>query len=106
MSMKRGIVQITTYDERWYAHEVKDPITGIPFIKFVPSVTWIAESYPKGIGFYRWLADKGWDEAEAIKEAAGDKAQRFTTRLKIFSQGERSISMTNTSIPPPATTKS
>jgi hypothetical protein len=53
---KKGIVQITTYDERWYAHEVKDPITGIPFIKFVPSVTWVAESYPKGIGFYRWLA--------------------------------------------------
>jgi hypothetical protein len=62
---KRGIVQITTYDERWYAHEVKDPITGIPTVIFVPSVTWVAESYPKGIGFYKWLADKGWDEAEA-----------------------------------------
>ena len=56
VDQKKGIVQITTYDEPWYAHEVKDPITGIPFIKFVPSVTWVAESYPKGIGFYRWLA--------------------------------------------------
>jgi hypothetical protein len=73
---KRGIVQITTYDERWYAHEVKDPITGIPTVMFVPSVTWVAESYPKGIGFYKWLADKGSDEAEAIKEAAGDKGSK------------------------------
>ena len=73
---KRGIVQITTYDERWYAHEVKDPITGIPTVIFVPSVTWVAESYPKGIAFYKWLADKGWDEAEAIKEAAGDKGSK------------------------------
>ena len=70
---ERGIVQITTYDERWYARETKNPNTGLPTIAFVPSVTWIAGHYPKGIQFYKWLADKGWDEAEAIKAAAGDK---------------------------------
>ena len=63
---ERQIVQITTTDERWY--KVKD--------MFVPSVTWIAGHYPKGIGFYKWLADKGWDEAEAIKQAAGDKGSK------------------------------
>lgn len=63
---EKGIVQITTTDERWYE---KDGV-------FVPSVTWIAGYYPKGIGFYKWLADKGWDEAEAIKAAAGDKGSK------------------------------
>lgn len=56
---KKGIVQITTYDERWYAQKIRDPNPGVPTVLFVPSVTWVAESYPKGIGFYRWLADKG-----------------------------------------------
>jgi hypothetical protein len=42
----------------------------------VPSVTWIAEHYPKGIAFYKWLANKGWDESEALKIAAGDKGSK------------------------------
>lgn len=63
---KRGIVQITTSDERWYQ------IGKI----FVPSVTWIGSFYPKGIQFYKWLADKGWSEAEAIKREAGDKGSK------------------------------
>jgi len=61
---ENGIVQITVFDERWYE---------IPNVGFVPSVTWICDSYPKGIGFYKWLAEKGWDEAEALKMAAADK---------------------------------
>lgn len=63
----RGIVQITTPDERWYQ------VDG----KFVPSVTWVCEYYPKGIAFYKWLAGaKNWDEAEAIKVAAGEKGSK------------------------------
>ena len=78
---EKGIVQITTISERWYAKEVKNEKTGLPEIKFVPSVTWIAESYPKGIGFYKYLANKGWDEAEAIKEAAADKGSRVHSAI-------------------------
>jgi hypothetical protein len=37
--------------------------------QFVPSVTWITQSYPKGVGYMKWFASKGYDEAEAIKEA-------------------------------------
>lgn len=73
---KQGIIQITTYDERWYAKKTDNKSTGLPEYQFVPSVTWIAGHYPKGIGFYKWLADKGWDEAEAIKSAAGDKGSK------------------------------
>ena len=76
MDEKRGIVQITTADERWYVRESTNSETGLPEMRFVPSVTWIAGFYPKGIGFYKWLADKGWDEAEAIKSAAGDKGSK------------------------------
>lgn len=72
---KKGIVQVTIADERWYLKPSKDE-NGIPIIKGVPSVTWIAGKYPKGIQFYKWLADKGWDEAEAIKSAAGDKGSK------------------------------
>lgn len=66
-----GVIQITTLDERWYSKEVSKGVT-----VFNPSVSWICGYYPKGIGFYKWLADKGWDEAEAIKVAAGDRGSK------------------------------
>ena len=63
-----GLVQITTLDERWYYREADE--------KLFPSVTWISGYYPKGIEFYKWLASKGWDEAESIKTSAGDRGSR------------------------------
>jgi hypothetical protein len=86
--IKNGIVQITTYDERWYAKPSIDEKTGLPVYKFVPSVTWIASYYPKGIGFYKWLANKGWDEAEAIKEMAGDKGSKVHQAITILLNGK------------------
>jgi hypothetical protein len=65
-----GIRRITTVDERWYTKEVDGQTI------FVPSVTWIASYYPKGIAFYKWLAQKGWDEAESIKQSAGNKGSK------------------------------
>lgn len=73
---KKGIVQITLADERWYAMSVEDPETLLPKWVFVPSVTWICGFYPKGIGFHKWLASMGWNEAEAIKEAAGGRGSK------------------------------
>lgn len=61
-----GIVRITTEDERWYL--VDD--------QYIPSVTWISSFYPKGVAFYKWLADKGWDESQALKEAAGARGSK------------------------------
>jgi hypothetical protein len=58
---KRRIIQITTADERWYVKESRDSKTDLPSYQYVRSVTWIAESYPKGVGFYKWLASQGWD---------------------------------------------
>lgn len=85
---KRGIVQITVADERWYMKPGEDAESGIPTYSAVPSVTWIAGFWPKGVGFYKWLADKGWDEAEAAKQAAGDKGSAVHLAIERIIRGE------------------
>lgn len=75
------IQRITTLSERWYTKMV-DGVRS-----YVPSVTWIAGSYPKGIQFYKWLAEKGWDEAEAIKTAAGDKGSKVHKAIEDILSG-------------------
>ncbi len=87
LDKKNGIVQITTYDERWYARPIKHKKSGVPTYEYLPSVTWIASYYPKGIPFYKWLANKGWDEAEAIKQAAGDKGSKVHYAIEDLLKG-------------------
>lgn len=81
---EKQIVRITCLDERWYARPGEDPVTGLPVYSYFPSSTWIAGMYPKGIGFYKWLADKGWNEAEAIKTAAGNKGSKVHQALELI----------------------
>jgi len=69
-NLESGIIQITMADERWYIQTTGE------HNEFVPSVTWICGFYPKGIQFYKWLAEHGWDESQAIKEAAGVRGTR------------------------------
>ncbi len=76
-----GVVQITTLDERWY-------IVGEDMDNPYPSITWIAGYYPKGIAFYKWLADKGWDEAEALKQAAGDRGSKVHHAIECLLLGQ------------------
>jgi len=63
---EKGIVQITTSDERHYLVEGK----------YIPSVTWVLEYYYKSPFLIKWIADKGIDEAESLKKAAGNKGSR------------------------------
>src|SRR3990167_5657731 len=70
---KKGLAQITTSDERFYCKQIVDPKTGLPVIEWKPSITFIASSYPKSLGYMKWLAAQGWDEAESIKVEAGDR---------------------------------
>jgi hypothetical protein len=52
-------------------------------------VTWICEAgYPKGIGFYKWLAQHGWDESQAIKQARGDEGYKVHAAIKALLNGE------------------
>lgn len=65
---KLGITQVTIVDERWY----------IKGDKAVPSVTWVAGHYPKGAAFFRWMASQGgYEQAEAVKIAAGAKGTKI-----------------------------
>ena len=66
-TIKDGVVQITSLDERWYGFQNEQGW------EYVPSVTWITGYYPKGKGYERWLADKGLDQAEQVKIDAGDR---------------------------------
>ena len=82
----RGIVRVTCTDERWYYRELVDQtLESKP--DFVPSVTWICDHYPRGVAYYKWLASKGWDEAEAIKTAAGDKGSRVHKAIQDLIEG-------------------
>lgn len=85
---EKGIHQITILDERWYSKEANNEDTGVPEMKFVPSVTWITQSYPKGIGYFKWLAEHGWDEAESIKTQAGDKGTKVHLAIEDIMQGK------------------
>ena len=79
-----GIIQVTTSDERHYFDEKRNIA--------VPSSTWIASFYPKGIQFYKWLAQQGWDEAQAIKESAGNKGSKIHQAVEYLeTQGELRI---------------
>lgn len=79
---KKGIMQVTILDERFYSKQVTDETTGLPIIKYYPSISWIAGFYPKGVEFYKWLAAKGWDEAENIKTTAGDKGTKVHAAIE------------------------
>ncbi len=85
---KRGLVQVTAWDERHYLKPRKNPDTGIPEYLAVPSVTWITSYYWKSPYLTKWIADKGYDEAEAIKKAAGDKGSRVHLALEMILSGE------------------
>lgn len=65
---ERGIIQITTSDERWYYKEVD----GIG--KYLPSTTWVTSYYPKGIGFEKYLVSMpSWEKAQELLIEAGIK---------------------------------
>lgn len=80
---ERGIMQITTSDERFYLVQRE----GEPDI-YYPSVTWICGYYHKGVGFLKFIADKGWDEAEAVKQAAGEKGSRVHRAISDILMGK------------------
>lgn len=85
---KRGIVQVTVADERWYLKSDVDPVSGIPVYKGVPSVTWIGSYYPKGIGYYKWLGEHGWDESQALMREAGEKGSAVHQAIEMILNGQ------------------
>lgn len=77
VDIARGIKRITTADSRWYARHISvDGTAENRSWDYVPSVTWVCDHYPKGRGFWMWLAKHGWSESEEIKAMAGDKGSK------------------------------
>lgn len=74
--IKKGILRITSLNERWYAKVSINEKTGLKEHAYYPSSTWISSYYPKGVYFHKWLAGKGWTEVEALKQAAADRGSR------------------------------
>jgi hypothetical protein len=83
----RGILQITTLNERFYAADEPHPVTGLPEMVFRPSVTWIASYYPKGRGFEKWLKKNG-DEADEIAALAADRGYQVHRAIASLNAGE------------------
>ncbi len=77
-TFKDGTVQLTIADERFYLDD-----KGI----FWPSASWVSSFYPKGLEFYKWLASRGWDEAEEIKLAAGEKGTKVHSACEQLALG-------------------
>lgn len=87
VDQKRGIYQITVSDERWYLKQSIDEKTGLPVYKGVPSVTWIGSYYPKGVGYYKWLGEHGWDESQALMREAGEKGSAVHKAIEMILDG-------------------
>lgn len=71
------IEQITLFDERYYQVEEK----------YLPSITWVLNSYPKNIAFQQWLANNGWEEAERIKDEAADRGSKVHNAIEDMLNG-------------------
>jgi len=80
-------VQVTIADERWYIKTETDANGKVLSMKEYPSVTWIADHYPKGVGFYMWLANQGWDNAESNLHAAGNRGSKVHQAIGILLLG-------------------
>ncbi len=77
VDLKRGIVQTTTLDERWYSVGKN----------FLPSSSWIASYYPKGKQFEEWLKKNG-DESEQIKNLAGNRGSKVHQAIELLLNGK------------------
>ncbi len=83
---ERRIVRITTADERFYAREVFDKITGLPRIDFRPSLTHIIGYYPKDKGFEQFLKNNG-NESEEIAQAAAERGSKVHQAIEVLNKG-------------------
>lgn len=75
--LDREAKQVNVLDERFYTLDNKT---------FVPSVTTVLQSYPKGSFFEKWLMDTGRN-AEKIKEEAGIAGTNVHNAIEQFLKG-------------------
>jgi hypothetical protein len=70
-----NVIQITLDEDRWYYIQDKNI--------YLPSVTWILDSYPKGIGYKKWLANIGdWEQSQKIFQDAGERGGKVHNAIE------------------------
>ena len=84
---ERGIIRITTADERFYTREVFETATGLPKIDYRPSLTHIVGFYPKDKGFENYLKKNG-DESEEIAMAAAERGSKVHQAIESLNSGQ------------------
>lgn len=82
----RGIVRITTLDERWYSRTVPNKVTGLPEIETRSSITFIAHNYPKGKGFEQYLKRNG-EDADTIVQLAAERGSKVHQAIEVLNRG-------------------
>jgi hypothetical protein len=83
---ERGIVRITTEDQRFYSRKAKDS-AGETVWDFVPSVTWICGFYYKNERFIRYVGRVGNEGAEEAKVAGGEKGSKVHQAIGVIIEG-------------------
>ena len=78
-----NVERITLFDERYYKITTENDQV------YLPSVTWILNSYPKDIIFNKWLANHGWEESEKIKEEAMDRGSKVHNAIEDMLHGAK-----------------
>lgn len=87
---KRGIVQCTSVDERWYAVPSKDPATGLPIYEYFPSSSWVAsyDYMPKAL--LDW-AKKNGVESDQIMIDAASRGSHIHHAIEMIIRGEKLV---------------
>lgn len=67
---KRGIIQCTSVDERWYAIPATDPVSGLPIYEYYPSSSWIAGYDYMPPGLLEWAKKNGVESDQIMIDAA------------------------------------
>lgn len=75
IDIKRGIVQVTTRDERWYP--TRDGKS------YLPSSSWISSYYYKGKEFIKWLQEHP-DDSEKVKEESGNRGSKVHQGIQLL----------------------
>jgi len=83
------VYQITTLNSRWYAKSVPNEKTGLPDYQFKPSSTWIASYVPVSIGLLKWYAEHGYDQAELLKNEAGERGSKTHKATEDIDAGKK-----------------
>lgn len=82
------LLQVTTVDERFYGREISaDGTAENKRWDFVPSSSWIASFFPKDSRFFKYLASKGWAEAEEYKAMRGNQGSKVHQAIKVLLEG-------------------